>query len=170
MQPFDILFYKGTNPVSKLVQAFTNSEFSHVALILDDKHLVEINWSYKLKIRHIKYPECHFQIYRLNEHIYEDQATRMYDYMYENLDSKYDFKEILGMVLYRFFKIKPENDVRKFICSSWINECFKSVGIVLSEKDLVSPQDLISEKLHLVQYRDIISGNIVRINNQNRTL
>lgn len=170
LKPFDILFHQGTSPIAKIIKAFTGSPYSHVGLILDDKHIVEINWSYKLKIRHIKYPDSNFQIYRLKTSLTNEQQDQIYTYMYSTLDSKYDFKEILSIVLYRLFKIKPKNNIKKFVCSSWINECFKSCGVVLNENDLVSPKDLISEKLQLIEYRDIETGDVVIINRQNRTL
>lgn len=150
LKPFDLLLYKGRNKISNIVKSVTESEYSHIGLILSDFHIVEIDFFYCLKINHIGYNGKDFDIYRLRTPLTQEQQKQITEYIYSTLQSKYDFEEILNILLYKFFGKKLDDDKGKFVCSSWINECFKNCGIVLSEKELVTPQDLISDKIYKV--------------------
>jgi hypothetical protein len=151
LQPFDILFYKGDSFISKLIKKETGSQYSHVALVLDDKHLVEIDRSYNLKINHIGYSKKDFDVYRIDENITRGQHRIMMDYVYKTLNSQYDYVEIIDILLLKAFNTTLMSDQNKFICSTWINACFSQVGIQLSSMEYPTPQDLISDKIYLVE-------------------
>lgn len=152
LQPYDLLFYKGNDFISNIIKKETNSPYSHVALVLDDKHLIEIDKSYNLRIGHLGYSKQSFDIYRLKEPISFGQQMAINEYIYETINSKYDFIEILDILLLKFFKFTIKNDPNKFICSSWINDClWSAAGIELSNKEYPTPQELISDKLYKVE-------------------
>jgi hypothetical protein len=69
IKPFDILFYKGNSLISHLIEKQTHSPYSHVAMVLDDKHIIEIDRNYNLRINHINYSSKSFDIYRLKEEL-----------------------------------------------------------------------------------------------------
>lgn len=147
LREYDILFYKGNSFLSRLIKRKTHSVYSHVALVLDDKHLLQINWNHRIKIEHIAYTKKKYDVYRLQLELSPFQKMRIKKFIYQTLNTQYDFKEIIGILLK--FNIRTNN--KKFICSSWINECFKSIGISLNKDKLVTPQNLITNLLYKVK-------------------
>jgi uncharacterized protein YycO len=143
MKPFDLLFYKGNSIVSKVIKYFTGSTYSHVGLVLDGLHIVEIDWKFPLKIRHLKYNSRNYDIYRI-DNLNEKQKEKMLEFVNFKLNTEYDHWENIRFLLWKFFKIKTKDDIDKFNCIEFIVDCFKYAGISLSDKDIVSFDDLIN--------------------------
>jgi hypothetical protein len=149
LKQFDILAFKGNSIISDIIKKETNSSYSHLALILDDYHIVETDIRKPLAIKHINYNSKNFDIYRLKEEITEEEKDKMNEFIHITLNSKYDTLEMFSYLLYKNLGIYFD-DSNKFICSSWVNECFKAGGILLSNKTIVSPQDVLTDKVFLV--------------------
>ncbi|WGV59386.1 hypothetical protein QIH01_28605 [Brevibacillus brevis] len=41
LKRFDLLFVRGSLPLARLIQGVTNSQYSHVAIVLDEYHIEE---------------------------------------------------------------------------------------------------------------------------------
>jgi hypothetical protein len=143
LQQFDILFYKGSSWISRLIKAETSSEYSHVALVIDPLHVVETDWRYPLRINHINYKSSDFDIYRVDLSIMERE--KMLEFIYMSLNVKYDYDEILKIFLNNKLKLNLRDDDNFYTCASWIYSVFLSAGknLVPMSSDIVSPQALI---------------------------
>lgn len=147
LQPFDIIFYKGNSIISKTIRYFTVSTYSHVGLVLDDLHIVEIDWKFPLKIRHLQYKSNNYDVYRVKV-LTNTQKEKMLEFISLKLNTEYDHWENFRFLLWKYFKIKTKDDIDKFNCIEFVVDCFKYAGVNLSDKDIVSFNDLIySERL-----------------------
>lgn len=149
MQKYDLVFYRGNGPVSKLIQKVTKSEFSHVALVLDSFHLVETDWKYPLAIRHIsyKFDDCVVMRY---PGLTEEQGKKIERYLEDTINSRYDYALVVSHFFNVLWKSKLINDPARFDCSEWIDRAFHYAGIDLcpwEEFGSVTPADLSNSPL-----------------------
>lgn len=125
LKPFDLLFYKGNSVLDKIIKNRLESQYSHVALIIDNFHVVETAWNIPLKVRHFSYRLGEFDAYRI-KNLSEKQKQKITLFIQKTLNSKYDFGEIL---FYLGFGFKFKDNPNEYICLSWIIECLKYAGI-----------------------------------------
>jgi hypothetical protein len=153
MESFDLLFYKGTNPVSKLISKVTKSPYTHVALVLDEFHLVEADWYHPLAIRHIVYRTGDYDIYR-PQNLTEKQKAKIKAYIYETINSGYDYKLVMSH-LFKYFGGKLLDNPSRFDCSEWIDLAFLYSGYDFLPNvafSTITPAELVkSPKLKLVK-------------------
>ena len=136
MQPMDLLFYKGTSHISQLIRWVTRSSYSHVALVLDNLHLVEADWRYPLRIRHISYRVKEYDLYRVD--LTPEQTKMIWGFIRRTINCEYDFGEIL-----KCLGLEAHGAPNKFTCSEWVSKAFSYAGIELTSKTQgVTPNDL----------------------------
>lgn len=147
LNQFDLLFYKGDGLISRIVRRLSGSKYSHVSVYLGNGRVVEIDWKYKLSIKDCEYNDSNVDVYRYKRDIDGYQKYFMFKFLYNSINTKYDFIEVLDLLIYKFLGIKLRDDCDKYICSSWVNCLFKEGEITLCEDELLFPDDLISNKL-----------------------
>lgn len=144
MQEFDILFYKGKSIISKTIQRFTKSPYSHVALVITPDLIVETDWYYPVRYRENVYVHEEFTIKRY-EHLTDEQKEKILEYINEHLDTRYDYIQIIYHVLNILFGWKVRNDPNTFTCSELIDRAFMYAGIDLDpsrEDGSLTPAEL----------------------------
>ena len=89
------------------------------------------------------------------ETLTDQQAESIVTYAEKQLGKPYDFEEMIDMFLRYVFHI-PNNEEEKgrFICSTFVNAAYASVGIRLTKQNLPSPEDIYESPL-LVKIADI---------------
>ncbi len=150
----DVILYKGGEGIlSRAVQFFTKSKYSHVAMMISDTLLIEANWYKKSNTITFQYDKGKMEIYRVNGGLSVEQKLTLLEHCYGFLNKKYDYPQILGYIL-RFFnknKINTFNSSNKLICSELIDRAYLKVGVDLSNEHYVgdvTPEDIVkSEKL-----------------------
>jgi len=145
LQSCDLILYKGNGLVSKLIRLFSKSSFSHVALVLDEFHLLEIDWKYKSKIRHISYSKNNYDVYRY-EGINDSQKQLILENIYSLINIKYSHWENFRSLLYIWFKIRTKDDKSKMNCLELVNDSYKKADIILSNFDTIIFEDIIKNK------------------------
>jgi hypothetical protein len=154
VKEFDLLFYKGEGIVSNVIKKVTKSDYSHVALVLDDYHLLEADWKKPLSIRHFSYRAEDYDIYRV-EGLMEEHKDRLRRYIVDTINSPYDFALIASHLLNYFFKGKIVGSPNRFDCSEWIDLAFLYAGVDLLPGiafSTITPEKLVkSPKIKLVK-------------------
>lgn len=138
IKQYDILFYKGDSFLSNIIRCITKSKYSHCGIFIDENHVVEINWNFKYKIRHIKYSKDKYDVYRC---IANFDKNMMNKYIHYTIGQSYDFGE-----LFRCLGFKLKDNKSKVICSECVFDAFEYAGIRLLDCDVVTPQDLTQSK------------------------
>jgi hypothetical protein len=149
----DILFCSGKGIIQTLIQWITRSKFYHCAVFVDDNgiSLVEAQGGEKTSIVPLsKYLNSNDKLV-----VYRDLSLTNFDrykianYALNHLGAEYDYLAILAeLARYELgVSLKYFNEGNKRICSSFLNDCYSSIGKSLSEERVPSPQDLVEGRL-----------------------
>jgi cell wall-associated NlpC family hydrolase len=147
MRAGDVLFIRGTSPVSVLIRWLTKSPYTHVALALGDGRIIEADRFIRTRIRKLTDADV-FDVHRLQD---VDRETLnlvcMVARSYEGL--RYDYLQVLGQLLRLAFGWQEPlfNRKNRFICSELIDVSFMASGVPRLHRDHVgnlSPGELLS--------------------------
>jgi len=152
----DILFVRNKDTiVSKIIKWVTKSNIIHCAIFINNLHIVEISWNYKLKIRHLHYNNNEFIIKRYINKLTEEQKILMHQFIINKLNTKYDIVQTFGYLFKKLFRFKVINNRELYNCSEFCDMFYKRAGIDLLENDFegtVTPGELFkSEKLVIIE-------------------
>ncbi len=106
---------KGSSLVSRLIQYFDKGEFTHVALALDDKHVIEADRFKRVSIEHMHYTD--YEIVSFPE-----DAFFLAQNAYSFIGKKYDYLQVLSYAMKRLFRLGVLNNPNALICSELIAE------------------------------------------------
>ena len=155
LKRFDIIFYKGESIISRIIQRVTNSEYSHVAFVLDALHLLQSDWRTPVSIHHLAYPYGHYDIYRLKITLTDQEMEEVFMFIRERLSAPYDWKLILS----RFFHILIGTPILKsearYNCDELIVDAFRHVGVNLIEGDVLMTPDTLSKSALLEKVAEV---------------
>ncbi|MGM7685228.1 hypothetical protein ACSVDA_24285 [Cytobacillus sp. Hm23] len=141
LQEFDIVAYKGESLISKIIRFSTHSPYSHVAFVLDDLHVLQLNWNTPTVVKHLEYKPHQYDVYRLKQALTEKESDRVRRFIYNKLNSKYDFKFIFSRLLYLLFNTSLYNSKKPYNCDELIVDAF--IGMELTDdQTLLTPYTL----------------------------
>lgn len=150
MQPFDIIVYKGNTLTSRIIKWFLKSQYVHVGVLLDEWHIVDIDWRYHLKIRHLDYSVDEYEVYRYGG-LTDIHKRQMVKFLRQKLNTQYSMWENIRYLMSQWFGLKLKDNVQRYNCSEMIVDMFHYGGIELFDYDsnkVIMPHALIeSEKL-----------------------
>lgn len=149
LKPFTVIFYKGQSPISKFIKRITKSDkYSHVALVLDNLHLLQLDWKTPVTIKHFNYSVDEYDIYELTFELTEQEKELLLQYLKEKVNTTYDWKFIISRFFNFIFDTPIINSKSRYNCDELIWEAFAHIGIVLNAKDIkMSPEILSKSKL-----------------------
>lgn len=150
LQPFDLLFVYGRTWIGRVISRVTSSPYSHVAIVLDKRHIAETDWRKPLQIEHNNYRATDYDVYRYHAGLTDEQKKVMGEFINSMLGTKYDLLQTVtnGLFILTRFPIRDAPD--RMNCSETVDRMFAAAGIDLVPGVLgkVSPADLSrSEKL-----------------------
>lgn len=150
LQPFDLLFCFGRTWIGRVISKVTRSPYSHVAVVLDQRHIAETDWRKPLQIGHLNYKVIDYDVYRYHAGLTDEQKKVMEEFIDSMLGTKYDLLQTVtnGLFVLTGFPIRDAPD--RMNCSETVDRMFAAAGIDLVPEALgkVSPADLSrSEKL-----------------------
>ena len=137
-----ILAYSGTSWPSLLIRFQSRSRFSHVAVELDDKTVIEA-WAF-IGVRHVSdKSEAHkagtvIEAYDITGE-YDQDAVE--SFLHSQLGKKYDYRSLI-----RFITRRHTRADNKWICSELVLEAFRRGGLELQKRIPAShatPRDII---------------------------
>lgn len=121
MKKGDVLFYKGTSLISKLITWVTKSPYTHVALVIGDGEIIESDRFIKTRRIEIDLTEP-FDVYTV-ENLSDETREEIVKYALEFVGTKYDywqiFRDFIRFVFNKkvsFFEFK-----NKTVCSDIID-------------------------------------------------
>jgi Permuted papain-like amidase enzyme, YaeF/YiiX, C92 family len=167
----DLAFCSGSYVLSRFIQRFTGSVWSHVGLIYRDDHLRRVFLlesevgigvrlvpiSKYLRDYHGRRRPYRGQmvIARVNPALGDEQVRDAVSYGMDLLTKPYDNFEILRIAARIAFRIGRRTQDRKFICSELVDECYRAAGVKFKRRDnFISPDDI---------WRDAVVSRIARI-------
>ncbi len=156
IQPGDIIFYRPTGFIGWAISKITKSEYSHVAMAVDNFHIIEADKFIQSRISDLSYVENIHRVYRIRD---IDKATQfaVTTEALTMLGTNYDYSQVFGLFLRIIFK-RDEislNRANKYICSEIIDSSLFRAKVPRSDmKHLgdITPQELF-DKYSLVEVK-----------------
>jgi len=152
----DILLYKGRTWISKAIQWFTGSEYSHAGIVAwwNDRLMVLESVDKGVVVtpmsNNIKKYWGDVEWFQSIEEISDEQRLKMLEYAQEELGKEYNqfqiliigFKILLGQNVKHSDKLRKS---KKLFCSHYVSSVYNYIGMDLKEKlsdDFTSPDDI----------------------------
>jgi hypothetical protein len=115
----DIIFVRTKSPLSWLIRKLTRSEWSHVAVIMGERFLIESDFLKPVRVRKNNYKE--FKIVKL--HITDLERLELVSSLLDRTNQKYDYGRIGGILLYLIGMTKNRNlwnNLNRDICDELV--------------------------------------------------
>jgi uncharacterized protein YycO len=146
----DIIFVKGTSLVSRLIEWWTISKYSHVALVITDLgDFVEATWP-KVRTGNVsELPGESIEIGTPVVPLTDQECEALIDSALSKLGKGYDIIGLFSFV----FRIRLQNKSFYF-CSEFVEEEYASIGrpLLRRKPDWTTPEDIHgSEMLRIVE-------------------
>jgi uncharacterized protein YycO len=132
----DIIIYKATGIVGRLIGFISHSEYTHVSIYLSENRIIESTWK-GVKINKFK-DEKGMEIYSFTN-LTEDDREKIIQYIMSKINSKYDYSLLLTIIFERWFGIKPADRQDSYICSELIDMAYNSIGIDIFKGRYLNP-------------------------------
>ncbi|TWT27870.1 hypothetical protein [Planomicrobium sp. CPCC 101110] len=148
LEQFDLIFYRGETPIARIIQRLTESQYSHVAMVIDPLHLIQLDWKTPVSIQHLAYPISQYDIYRLKIALTAEERGRVILFIREWISTGYDWKLIFSRLFNILFGTPIISSANRYNCDELIVDAFRHVGINLIERDIkLNPDTLSKSKL-----------------------
>lgn len=138
MQAGDLIFVGESGLIPDIIRYFDKGKFDHVAIAVDENHILEAQYNTKVHI--IENPYKNFEVVSLNlKNCKIDEFTKKY------LGEPYDFGEILKIWVRLEFHINyfnKFNDAKEVICSELAGDWLEFTGIAKKGEELLAPNEL----------------------------
>lgn len=147
LSPLNIVFHKGKTPIALLIRLFTKSSYSHCALVIDNFHLVQLDWKTPTSIKHLEYPIGDYDVYELITEVTEDEQEKIRQFIRKYISTTYDWKFIFSRFFNILFGTSIVNSKGLYNCDELIVDAFRSVSINLIGDEKLTPDSLSKSKL-----------------------
>ena len=166
----DLLLYSGKSLISEGIKLVTDSEYSHIEMVLDFKDVFVLDRKFTIGALNrgieihsissrVKNYEGKIDVYRCTK-IEKAESIRLIREALKILDTPYGYDNIKDIVVDKLFKKKKYNpddspeQTEKFICSEAVSYLYRKIGI-----------DLCPEKADEVTYPGDCIKNCTKIFN-----
>lgn len=145
----DVVFYRPRGPLSWLVAKISRSDYSHVALAINDHEIVEANFFIKTRRTKLTYNHKINSVYRLVD-IDDEKRVLIVANALKTLGEHYDYWQIIGLFFRFVFHWNTDlfNSMNKLICSEEIDRDFYESGVHRKDKEHlfdISPEELFTK-------------------------
>ena len=123
MQTGDIIFFKASKGIlSRAISALTNSPYTHVAIALDDKYVLEADRFMKSRIRPIRVDAEIHSVFRV-PNLEQRQMEAMKILIKNHEGYSYDYLQVFNWFVYLLtgWDVPLSNRVNKLICSELVD-------------------------------------------------
>jgi uncharacterized protein YycO len=146
----DILFLSGKGIIKSLIEWITHSKYYHCAIFINEHEVIEAQGGRKSGKTPLSYylnSKDKLVIYR-DKTLSDFERNKIVSYAINHQGIEYNYIDILAeLARYEIgISLNDYDEGKKRICSSFVNDCFKSIGKSLSKQRVPSPQDLIEGK------------------------
>jgi len=147
--PFNIVFYKGTSLVSRIIRFLTHGNYSHCAMVIGRFSLLQLDWKTPVTIKFLEYKVNTYDIYELTFELTDDEKEQLLDFMRKRINTSYDWKFIISRGFNLTFNTRIIHSKEKYNCDELIVEAYRSVlGVDLLCGDYkMTPENLSKSKL-----------------------
>ena len=149
LQAYDILLFKGEFIISKIIEWFTDSKYSHAGLYLGNWTIAEALPD-GIIIDFLKDRPMGYDVFRYKYPLTNMQKDRLNEFVYLKIATKYNYKELFACLLKEKLGIDFPFVDDKLICSQFVDLSYRYAGINLVDLEkgkIVTPKNLSESKL-----------------------
>jgi uncharacterized protein YycO len=129
MRTGDIVLEKGTGPISRIIRWFTDSEYSHAAIVVDANILVESHLFSGVSIITMEEIDEEYTVMEPKIPLSEKEKETMRKALYGMIGTPYDLFQIFGYLFSSLFQGKNMmNNPNFMVCSEVIDMAYHSIG------------------------------------------
>jgi hypothetical protein len=132
MKSGDVVLFKGRSVVSKIISMFTKSEFTHVAIAINERSIVEADRFVNVRIRNVDDKQIH-KVLRCTD-IDDIQRVAIAARSVTMVGTKYDYAQVVLWFLRILFNYKRAgiiNNANRVFCSELVDRVYQMEGIDL---------------------------------------
>lgn len=126
MKSGDVVFVRGNSSISSLIRLFDKGEFSHVAIYVSDKEVLEAQYFTKSSI--VPFHFSDYEIVDLN--LTNEQRKQISEIAPSLTGKQYDYVQILQYIIRKIFKEFKWNNPNNMICSEIVDILLYTVGAI----------------------------------------
>lgn len=132
MEIGDIVFFKSKTTVGKVVSFFTDSPYSHVALVVGENEIIEADRFIKVRTRVLTDDEIVY-VKEIGKHLSSEQKEELVAASKFYLNRGYDYKMVWNWFLRLAFNVdlKFVDNANTLLCSELIDRSFMAIDIDL---------------------------------------
>lgn len=132
MKKGDILLFKDSGLLSKIIGGLSGGKYSHVAMCVKstwmEYDIIESTWK-GIKVNRLKKEDYKFvDVFRCTI-AHKSTLIDIVDDALLYVNYKYDYSLLFTIMLNRWFGVNPIDSKTKFICSEFIDMIYKKNGI-----------------------------------------
>ena len=147
MRSGDILLFRGSGLMSKIIQWGTSSIYSHTGICANAEMDLLIEAQGCVRAADIR-TMTDYDIFRV-KHGHRYDLNKVISFLVSKLNSRYDYKGVIFLGIMKLFRLKKmankwQKD-RDYFCSELVYEAFKAGGLQIVNKEsagVISPADL----------------------------
>lgn len=137
MKKGDIVFAQGKGLIGKTIRFFDKGKFSHVAIAVSDKHVIEADYDTSVAIT-VFDPREYSYIEIIDLNLTEDERNKVVDIGIKYIGRRYDYLQLIWYVFKKIFRLKGRNlfnNPKNMICSELVWRILDEMGVI-KELDL----------------------------------
>lgn len=150
MKQGDILLFRDSGLLSKIIGRISGGKYSHVALnaftdaYTNEIGLIESTWK-GIEITTLKKKDYKYVDVFRNINMTDELGYKIVTDAVKHVNKKYDYSLLFTIMLNKWFGIMPIDGKEKFICSEFVDMIYKKNGIDIIptiKNDNVTPNEL----------------------------
>jgi cell wall-associated NlpC family hydrolase len=150
MKHGDLIFVRGTDTISRIIEWLTSSKYSHVAMYIGNGEVIEAQRLRSVGLAPLSEYDGKYDVYTCPT-LTDDQRKQIIEYARSMGGIKYDYLDIARLFLRCVFRLElPIDDPTRIICSELIVKAYSKAGIKLvqgREDYDVTPEDVAESKM-----------------------
>jgi cell wall-associated NlpC family hydrolase len=140
LQVGDIIFVKGDDLISRVIEFAENGPYSHVAIYAGNGQVIEAQGGRTIGFNNLSVYK-NYDVGRVDMTDFQREA--LIRYAKTQFGKRYDWELVYVLFLKLVLHInKPYQEKTRRICSTFVRDCFDHVGITLTKIENCTPEDL----------------------------
>jgi uncharacterized protein YycO len=151
----DIVLFKGTSFISRIIRFISKGEYTHVALAINSEEIIEADRFIKTRVRKLSEGES---VILMRSSITEEQGQGIANYALTLVDNEYDYLSVFIWFIRLLFSSHIYgifNNANRLYCSEVVDRSYQHEGIDLiidrETGDVLPSEFILSPRLNFVE-------------------
>lgn len=140
LKPGDLIFVYGTDWISRCIEYFTKSKYSHVAIYIGNEMVFEAQGFRKTGTRSLSYYAGEYDVFRLP--MTNEQLQSGLEWLSNEKGIEYDYWDIFVLLMRCAFNLQiPWHECHRLICSRLMRDFLFHCNLPIPDENM-TPEDI----------------------------